>query len=413
MTDDDRTQPAEAIPPPARRPPRSRRVGAMFAIAIVLVLVSAVVGAGLEIALHRTSSSAPNPTRFEVPAPPSDGSGASDGTQDGSSSSSSAALDVNAIASRVDAGIVNIDTTLANGREAAGTGMVITSSGEVLTNNHVIEGASKIRLEIGATGDVHTASVVGYDVTDDVALLRIADVSNLKAIPVGNSSGVQVNDPVVAIGNALGRFGPPTAVGGVVTGVGRTITAGDTAADTETLSDMIQIQAAIQPGDSGGPLVDRSAKVIGMNTAADTGSNRFGYRTGSAGFAIPIDKAMSIVHQIEAGDGSGNVHLGSGRALLGVALDPSANGGQFGGLGSDAASGAVVAQVQSGGAADSAGLKAGDVIVSVDGTSIGSAAELRTALQHHNPGDKVKLGWLDSSGAPREATVMLDSGPPA
>lgn len=370
-------------------------------LAVAILLVSAAVGAGVELAINRDASTSSNASRFVVPGSPFDGGA-------GSAPAAPSGLPVETIASRVDPGTVNIATTLSGGAEAAGSGMVITRSGEVLTNNHVINGATKITVEIGVTGETHTAKVLGYDVADDVALLKVDGVSNLKTVDLGSAASVNVNDQVVAIGNALGRFGTPTAAGGVVTGVNRTITAGDrVAADTETLTGMIQFRAAIQPGDSGGPLVERSAKVVGMVTAADTGGNRFGYSAGSAGFAIPIDKAMSIVHRIESGTGSDRVHIGGGRALLGVVLD---TGGA--GLGTSP-SGAAVAEVESGSGAGAVGIQPGDTIVSLGGTPVGSASELRAALGRHQAGDRVSITWVDSAGAQHSATVKLGSGPPA
>ncbi len=216
---------------------------------------------------------------------------------------------------------------------------------------------------------------------------------------IGNSSGVAVNDPIVAIGNALGRGGTPTATPGVVTAVDQTITAGDTAADTETLTGMIQIEAPIQPGDSGGALVDRTAKVIGMNTAADGGNGRFGNRSGGTGFAISINKVMSIAQEIAAGRPSDRIHIGD-RALLGVEIaDVGAPGAGVGG-------------VQAGGPAEAAGISAGDTIVSLDGRTIESIDDLNTAMGTHHPGDKIKVEWIDESGTRHSATVKLTTGPP-
>lgn len=148
----------------------------------------------------------------------------------------------------------------------------------------------------------------------------------MKTAKLDTSGSVSTNDQIVAIGNALGHFGTPTAVDGIVTGTHRTITAGDDNANTETLSDMIQIQADIQPGDSGGPIVDADAEVIGVTTAADAGSGRFGFRAGNTGFAIPIAKAMGVARKIEAGTATDRIHIGGNRALLGVLLDDQAGG---------------------------------------------------------------------------------------
>jgi S1-C subfamily serine protease len=286
-------------------------------------------------------------------------------------------LDVAAIAAKVDPSIVDINTTLSGGA-AAGTGVVLTSSGVVLTNNHVIDGATSISVQVAGSGRVYTADVVGYDASDDVAVIKMEDASGLQPAPMGDSSGVQVDDDVLALGNALGRGGAPQPAEGSVTGLDRTITAADeTGANPETLNGMIEHDAPIQPGDSGGPLVDGSGHVIGINSAGSSagGSSGGGFSGASAGglgggfgsgpgggfgnagdsgssssasgvdaYAIPIDHALEIANQITDGRSSDTVHIGT-RAILGVEIDSQASsaggssggfdpGDPFGGLGS-------------------------------------------------------------------------------
>ncbi len=233
----------------------------------------------------------------------------------------------------VSSGLVNITTTLSGGAgEGAGTGMVISSNGEVLTNNHVIENADTINVEIGGDGSSHSAKVIGYDVADDVALIKIDNVSGLDTIPIGNPDDVVVNDPIVVLGNALGRGGAPSSTSGTVTALNREITATDSdGSNAETLTNMIQVEADVQPGDSGGALVDSDGKVIGMTTAASTGGFRFQQEASGVGFAIRIDKAMSVVKQIRNGQEVNGVHVG-GRALLGVTLQGT-SASPFGGRG--------------------------------------------------------------------------------
>jgi S1-C subfamily serine protease len=276
--------------------------------------------------------------------------------------SSYATADAPSIAAQVDPGIVDVTSTLGDqGAIAAGTGMVVTSSGEVLTNNHVIQGATSIEVLLAGTGPSYTAHVVGADPTDDVALLQIDGASGLQTVTLGDSSAVSVGDPVVALGNALGRQGPPSVSQGHVTALNQTITATDQGGgNPETLNGLIQIDAPIQPGDSGGPLVDASGKVIGMDSAADGGGFN-GQAPSTVGFAIPINSAMAIVKQLEAGGASpSSVPTGHG-ALLDVDVqDATAQG----------VSGALVVQVPSGSPAASAGIVAGDVIVGFDGQPI-------------------------------------------
>jgi S1-C subfamily serine protease len=288
--------------------------------------------------------------------------------------------------------------------------MVLTSSGLVLTNNHVIDGATSIQVQIDGTGPTYSATVVGYDVTHDVALLQMQNVSGLKAIPVGDSSKVAVNDPVVAIGNALGRSGPPAVTQGSVSALNQSITANDTSGNSETLNGTIQINAPIQPGDSGGALVNTSGQVIGMNTAAAGGYRQ--YSASSVAFAIPINSALSIARQIQAGQGSATIHIGV-RGVLGVQVQPASagNGNPFGGASNT--SGAPIVGVASGSPAASAGLVAGDVITSVGSKTITSVGDLQPALDPYHPGDRVNISWVDSAGQHHSATLSLMAGPPA
>jgi S1-C subfamily serine protease len=173
---------------------------------------------------------------------------------------------------------------------------------------------------------------------------------------------------------------------------------------------LLQVDAAIQSGDSGGPLVNAQGEVIGMNTA---GSGGFAFDTsGTNAYAIPINVAVSIVEQLEAGHPSSSAHLGA-TAFLGVELSAGTNGGGFGGSSTGTANGVTIAQVVSGQAAAQAGLAAGDVITSLAGKSISSQTVLSGLLLAQHPGDKVQVGWKDSSGTPHTSTVKLGSGPPA
>jgi S1-C subfamily serine protease len=219
-------------------------------------------------------------------------------------------------------------------------------------------------------------------------------------VSLGDSSKVAVGDAVVAIGNALGRGGTPQATAGSVTALNQQITAGDSTATAETLNGTIQIDAFIQPGDSGGPLVDSNGKVIGIDTAAQS-SGRFGQDGSNIGFAIPINNAMTIARQIEAGHGSSTVQIGT-RGVLGVEVATDQTG-----------SGAVVNAVQSGSPAAGAGIAAGDVITSINGQSVSGPSGLQSDLTGKHPGDSVGVGWTDAAGGHHTATVQLGAGPPA
>jgi S1-C subfamily serine protease len=347
------------------------------------------------------------------------GNGFGSGGSSGGSGGSAAA---NGVASKVSPAVVNINTVLGDSGAAAGTGMIVTSSGEVITNNHVIDGATQISVEL-ADGSTHSAKVLGYDAGDDVALIKVNGVSGLPTVSAGSTSSLSVGDPVVAIGNAGGKGGAPSVVTGSITGLNQTITASDdNGANPETLHKLIQTDAPIQPGDSGGPLVNADGKVIGMDAAASATSG-FGFRqaASSEGYAIPIDNALSIAQQIAAGNETSGVHIGE-RGILGVAVQPdSVSSGDFGGgngFGSSgnsgtSSNGALIQGVQSNSPADNAGLRQGDTIVGVAGNSIRSASQLENAMNRYHPGDKVSISWVDGSGSRHSATLQLVAGPPA
>jgi S1-C subfamily serine protease len=308
-----------------------------------------------------------------------------------------------AIASEVGPGLVDIDTTLSyEGEEAEGTGMVLTSKGEILTNNHVIEDASSIRVVDVGNGKTYGANVVGYDRTADVAVLQLEHASDLQTVRLGNSSSVRKGQGVVGVGNAGGAGGTPSFVGGSVTALDQSISASDAGNGTsEELTGLIETNADIQPGDSGGPLVNSSGKVIGMDTAASAGFSfeQGGFST-TQGFSIPIDTALKIAGEITADDSSSTVHVGP-TAFLGVNVTSPSVG-----------FGAEIVSVVSGSPASQAGLAEGDTITSLGGHSVSSPNSLTTIIEGAKPGVSVPLVYVDPSGAKQTVTVHLASGPP-
>ncbi|HYB86578.1 MAG TPA: trypsin-like peptidase domain-containing protein [Streptosporangiaceae bacterium] len=318
-------------------------------------------------------------------------------------------LTTSQIAAQTDPGLVDIYTTLGYQQaRAAGTGMVLTSSGEVLTNNHVINGATSIKARDIGNGRTYQAKVVGYDHSHDIAVIQLQGASGLKTVTLGDSSSAAVGQKVVALGNALGKGGIPAVATGHIAGLGASITASDEGAGTsEQLTGLIHHNAGIQPGDSGGPLVNTTGQVIGINTAASQGTQVRDQQTQA--FAIPIDQARSIAGQIEAGDASATVHIGP-TAFIGVAISSA---GDAAANGVPAGSGAAIAGVLPGTPADRAGLAQGDVIVSVDGQRISSPETLQSVLGEHHPGDSVTIGWQDQTGQTQSATVVLANGPAA
>jgi S1-C subfamily serine protease len=311
------------------------------------------------------------------------------------------------VADRVASGLVDVNTVLAyQGAEAAGTGIVLTAGGEVLTNNHVVQGATEITVTDIGNGRTYPATVVGYDRSHDIAVLHLQGASGLATATIGDSDRVAVGDAVLGIGNAGGAGGAPSVAPGTVTALDQTITAADqSGANAQQLSGLIQVDATIQPGDSGGPLVNATGQVVGVDTAASTSGDHLNRRGGTAGgqaaatvgFAIPINDALAIADEIESGAGSSTVHIGQS-AMLGVSAG-------------DTGQGAVVGQVLSGGPAAKVGLAAGDVITSVDGRAVGAAADLTGTLDQHHPGDTVTVTWLDQAQRQHTGKVALAAGP--
>jgi S1-C subfamily serine protease len=299
----------------------------------------------------------------------------------------------------IGSGVVVIDTKLAlQGEDAAGTGMVLTSSGEVLTNNHVIRGATTITIVVPGTGRSYRATVVGYDVAADVAVLKARGASNLETVSLGDSASVGRGQSVAAIGNA-GGTGRLSRVSGKVTALARAITVSDDQGGSEHLSGLIETNAALRPGDSGGPLTNSAGKVVGMDTAASSG---FGFQdiASSDGFAIPIDKALAIARRIEDGRASATIHIG-GTAFLGVEVVPNSYGG----------AGAVIYSVVHGSPAAHAGLTGGDVITRFGRRSVSTPAKLSAAVTRSKPHARVSLRYLDRFGEAHSASATLASGP--
>jgi serine protease Do len=353
------------------------RWGALFAIAVAataLVAPTTASGGGVALAGHEF--------RFAPQAPIGDPS---------------------ALISAVEPSLVQITTYVDfQGVVGNGTGIVLSPDGEVLTNHHVIQGANSITALSVTTGQTFDADVVGYDRDDDVALLRLRGASGLPTAPLGDSSSVAVGDQVLTIGNANGTGNPLTHELGNVTGLGRSIDAEDElTGSSHNLGDLIESSTNLRAGDSGGALVNAAGQIVGLNAAA-TVNFRMGTRTpGGEGFAIPINEALGIAGQIRSGAPTPDVHIGPS-AMLGIGIDSSGN---------DRGAGLPVRSTLRGGPAAQAGVRPGDVLLSIDGTPIGSANALTGILDQRYPGDVIELDWLDATGQTRTAKVPLVVGP--
>jgi S1-C subfamily serine protease len=417
-------------PPPPPEPERKRLRGGLVAAVTFAVLVVAIAAAtiGLTGSLDNgpgtKSAGSKNGATSQTTATPEPAAGANP-------------PDVSAISAELDPAVVDITSTLALGQgEAAGTGMVLTPTGEVLTNNHVIDASTSISAQIEGRGRRYSATVIGTDPSADIALLQLQGASGLKTVSLGDSSSVTIGESVVAIGNALDLPGLPRVTEGTITGLDKPIIAQDAGtALCENLNGMLQTDAKLEPGNSGGPLVNSSGQVIGMNTAAATGGQSgFNASSGSQiGFAIPIATAVQVVGAMRSGVATESIHIGAS-PLLGVqviGVDGSGTGsscdkshkhsggaGDQGGLGgfglgptAPVSSGALVVTVENGTPAGDAGIQPGDAITSFDDQPVKTPEDLTQLVQAMKPGDQVEVGWVGPSGASHKVTVTLAAGP--
>jgi S1-C subfamily serine protease len=304
-------------------------------------------------------------------------------------------LTTSQIAAAVDPAVVDIVTNLGEG-----TGIIATSNGEIITNNHVIEGASSIKVSVENRGS-YSATVVGTDAVADVAVLQLAGLTGLPTVKFANSNHLSVGSSVVAIGNAGGQGFPSTVTAGAVTALGRTIQASDSTGATEKLTGMIQMDALIEPGNSGGPLVDSSGEVVGMDTAAASADGAT-----PIGFALPINRVLQIASDIEHGKAGKGIVVGV-VAFLGIE-------GQTVSLqGAASSTGVGLEYVDPQSPAATAGIEEGDVIVAFDGHTTASLNELATLIHHLRPGDRATVSFDNLIGGTETVTVTLGTAPPA
>ena len=391
--------PPPAAPPPGdgqgTRPVAGRRTMALVGGVAVLALVAGSLGAAIGVSLaskHGSDSPAVTPatspaggaTTTPIPSPAS-GATATTAPASGSGSGASAAplsgaaLDVKGILAKVEPSVVDI-VAQSRRETGEGTGIIISPDGYILTNAHVVSGASTVTVSTSSSSKALSATVIGADTAHDVALIKIDNPGgSLPAAELGRSADMKVGDDVVAIGNALGLRGDPTVTRGIVSALNRTV---------DNLTGMIQTDAAINPGNSGGPLVNSAGQVIGINTAvaADGAQN--------IGFAIPIDKAKSLADRLKAGQGPAPT------AFLGVSTTDT----------SDGSGGAQVVEVVAGGPAAKGGIAAGDLVVTFDGKPVTTADSLSGLVQTRQPGDTVQL-VVERNGASRTITVTLGTKP--
>ncbi len=393
-------------------PPRPRKARRVLAVLLSAALILGGLGIGRQLTRRNASPTASGTAPSNSPA---------------------SALDARTAAGKVKPAIVDISTFARPDNGVGGsfggnqlaplgaaTGMVLTPTGEVLTNNHVVDGAYKIEVTLAGitdacpglpvpsqtgSGCTYLATVMGVSPTADVALIQMQGVSGLPTISTADSSTLSVGQSVIAVGNALGRGGSPAVTKGSITALGRSITATDQGRSNEHLSGLIQTDAPIKPGDSGGALVNSDGAVVGMITA---GTSSVSSHATNTGFAIPVTAALDIVTQIRAGHGGSTIFLGQ-PGYLGVNvmnLDPaSALAKQL-----KLTSGVLVVGVVPGSPAKAAGMPDNSVITAINGVKIGNLDEMGPALHVHQVGETIKLTWVDKSGT-HTSSITLVVGP--
>ena len=415
-----------AAPPAPRRGSRA----ALVAIAIIAccALLVAGVGSGVRAALYLRNRTTPTAGR----APGKSGSG-------------TGSIDLQGLAAKLDPSIVDItgvkeDADGQTVEDDAGTGVIISRNGQVLTNNHVIEDDDQLQATV-ADGHTYPIQILGEDPTDDVALVQIQGLTDLPSIELARGVAASMNEAVAAFGNALGRGGRPAATQGQVTNLDQTITAtlDNNSQRTETLSGLIEMSAQICPGDSGGMLADARGRDLGIVTAASSGPSPAagppgsngppGYGGGGGpagggttgqdqcsndGFVIPVAQAIPIVQQIRSGRRSAKIIIGV-PGFLGVEVEEcTETSAEQGSCQAPAVNGAQITDLVEGGAAEQAGLPQSFVITGIDQAQVTDPSDLTTVLEQTSPGQAVQVTWNDGQGGSTQTTtVTLGAGPPA
>lgn len=358
-------------------------------LALVAGIVALVLAAGGFSFAARTiqgelpSSSSPASTQPQTqPSDPSDNPG-----QQGGSTTTG-----NSVAAAQSAGVVLIEAETGSGI-AAGTGMILTADGQVLTNYHVVAGSDKVSVTVADSGNTYTATVVGFDQAKDVALLQLKDASGLTTVAV-DSDQVAVGDAIAAVGNASGG-GELVKAAGSVTATDQSLTVSSDSpwGSSEDLSGLVETNARAVPGDSGGPMFDTQNEVLGMTTAGSTRER--------TSYAVPIATALAVVDQIETGQDAGTVRVGPA-GYLGIKVADAETG---------STTGKTITQVVAGSPADKAGVVSGSKLTRVGDTTIKASTNLATVIRALEPGQQVTIEWTAPNGTHKTATVTLGSSP--
>jgi len=380
-------------PPPPAAPAKKRRTSTILGTSVALALIVGFGGGMLGAQLNSSSSSASDSSLSQL----------NTGAPVSENRTPAPAGSVQEVAAKVLPSTVSVLAS-SNQSSGEGSGVILSADGLILTNNHVVAGATDLEVRFN-DGTTATATVVGTTGTDDLAVIKADGVSGLTPATLGSSAALVVGQPVVAIGSPLGLSA--TVTSGIVSALNRPVrTSGEADAagqSQDTVINAVQTDAAINPGNSGGALVDMNGAVIGINSAiASLSQSSDGSQAGSigVGFAIPIDQAKRIAQEIIDSGKATHAVLG---ASVGDAADQT----------SQIPTGAKIASIVAGGGAEAAGLEAGDVITGIGSDRVTSASEVGSLLTTYGVGDKVKITWTDTSGDSHTSTVALAASPVA
>jgi len=355
------------FPPPSPvesvRDRGASRVGLarIAALAVLLSLISGFIGGVIATQVDESASSSSDEPYTQITAAPVVSDADSSDVSGVAQAAQRIANSVVTISSSVDGGVTE--------GEATGTGVVVTSGGEILTNAHVVEGASEVRVRFAGDTEPVIATVLAADAGNDLALLQV-NAAGLTAATFAKPGSVRVGDQVVAIGYALALDGGPSVTTGIVSALRRTIFT-----DSGALNSLIQTDAAISSGNSGGPLVNMRGEVVGINTAVARGDTNSS--ANNIGFAISVDEVLAVLEQLRS-QASGDARE---EGFLGVSLEPRIDGGV----------GSIISTVQAGSPAKQAGFVVGDIVLAVDGEPVNGQAGLVAAIRDRSPGDSITI----------------------
>lgn len=379
---------SRGYPVPVEAPKKSHPNRHKLAAVLVTIL-------GVSLVAQAVSGSITSLWPRTAPTPPPGGSSSSSAAEPSAAADQDGKLST---ASPMAAGVVLLFVSSDSG-SGAGTGMIVDPSGIVVTNYHVVEATTEVTATLATTGKSYSATVLGADATNDIAVLQLKGASRLDTVKFDDDT-LALGDQVSAVGNANGQ-GFLSRADGVVTDLDTTVRVSDESSPwgASTLRDVIQTTAPAAPGDSGGPTFDAEGEVVGM-TSAGTATDGGTPAADRVSYAITIQKVSDTIDLVRSRTPSNTLRIGP-KPYLGISVSTSRDTGP----------GATVVSVTTDGPADRAGLQTDDVITSLGGTTVSSAGDISQTLARYSPGDTIPISWSDTSGQQHQATLQLGTSP--